>query len=190
MKVARTFSTVAVFACVAVSGSMAISAARTVGAATLDRTCAARIARSDRVAAPGGYQWVWAIPGGCAWLRNGVASAACPTGEDGGCMAVPDVVVRYKQRNYTLTLPTTHFASNAAGLSNIVGDRVFSVAAGRGSYTRVGQAVITVSAREYDGVLESGPNQGRPTIGARHTWIARLQLGVRSLQLIGFLETP
>jgi hypothetical protein len=119
---------------------------------------------------PPGPRWVWSIPSGCVFLRDRPQKADCQGRADDGCTPPPDVHIRYRRRTYVFHLTLKGLPAKAKGIWTAGGTRIFIVAHdGRPPKARE-RLFIEFTAREFDGLLQSGPSQGLPDLGPGLRW--------------------
>jgi hypothetical protein len=144
-----------VFTGVCVSIALTIAAAS--GAAPVSRE-AAKAQPPDRVCASG-----------CVFTRDLPSPTACTPDADIGCASPPDVHVRYQRRDYVFHLTLKGVPARAKGIWTSGGTRRLLVTHDGRSKGRQ-RLFIEFSGTEFDGLLQSGPNQGLPDLGPQLHW--------------------
>jgi hypothetical protein len=136
-----------------------------------DRVCAATVKLYKSYAAiPPLPHWVWAIPSGCVFTRDRPPSAGCQASDvRDGCVSPPDVAVRFRGRSYVFHLTLRGVPAKTEGIWRIGGARRFVVAYG-GRQPQRQRLFVEFTGREYNGLLDSGPNRGQPDLGAELRW--------------------
>ena len=134
-----------------------------------DRVCANLIEARNAHSYPPDRQWIWAIPTGCVFTRDLPSPTACTPDPDIGCASPPDVHVRYQRRDHVFHLTLKGVPAKAKGIWTPGGTRRLLVTHDGRSKGRQ-RLFIEFSGTEFDGLLQSGPNQGLPDLGPQLHW--------------------
>jgi hypothetical protein len=135
-----------------------------------DRVCTNLIRSRNAHSYPPDRQWVWAIAKGCVFTRDLLRPADCTPDPDIGCASPPDVHVRYQRRDYIFHLTLRGVPAKAKGIWTAGGTRRLLITHdGRSPKVRQ-RLFIDFGAQEFDGLLQSGLNQGQPDLGPLLHW--------------------
>jgi hypothetical protein len=168
MKHRVVFAVVVTVALAATALSTAMPNRPTSGLAA-DRVCATlREERNPRLYA-GLRAWVWTIPDGCVYTTERPLPAGCTRDPDLGCASPPNVHVRFRGRDYVFHLTMKGTPAKARGIAAGPYRRLLVAHDGHARTIRE-RLFIIFSGAEFDGFLDTGPNQGQPDIGPALVW--------------------
>jgi hypothetical protein len=137
-----------------------------------DPLCAAvRAEYKVSAALPSLPHWVWTIPHGCVFVRDRAPTPECQrTDVRDGCVSPPDIHVRYRGRSYAFHLTLKGAPEKAIGIWKAGGARRFFVTHDGLPPKSRERLFIEFDAREFDGILQSGPSRGLPDLGPELRW--------------------
>ena len=148
--------------------SVAVSGAAGGSRQTSDTVCANLISARNAHSYPPDRQWVWTIPKGCVFTRELPRPSGCTADRELGCIAAPDVHVRFQRKDYVFHLTLKGTSAKALGVTRRI--RLLVAHDGRGSKSRE-KLLIDVIATEFDGIIPPGGTHGAvPDLGPILNW--------------------
>jgi hypothetical protein len=146
--------------------SVVVSGAAGARTHTSDSVCTSLTKARNAHSYPPDRQWVWTIPTGCVFTRDLPRPSGCNADPELGCIAAPDVHVRFQRKGYVFHLTLKGSSDKALGVTH--GVRLLVAHDGRGSKSRQ-RLLIDVTATEFDGIIPPGGTQ-IPNLGPILNW--------------------
>jgi hypothetical protein len=162
----------------AVSGAAPNAAHKPPAAQMVDGACAKLAKLRNAHSYPPDRQWVWVIPTGCVFTRDRPQPTRCTSDRDLGCIATPDVHVRFQRKEYVFHLTMKGSPANALGLAR-AGTQLVVAHDGRGSKARQ-TLIVDFRGTEFDGIIPANAQHGlSPDFGPLLHWRIRYTLDRR-----------
>jgi hypothetical protein len=157
------------FALALALASMTVSGAAGGSTQRSDAVCANLIKARNAHSYPPDRQWVWTIPRGCVFTRALPRPKGCTPDPELGCLAAPDVHVRFQRKDYVFHLTLKGSSDKALGIARRP-TRLLVAHDGRGAKARQ-KLLIDFTATEFDGIIPAGQSHGLlPDLGPILNW--------------------
>ena len=148
--------------------SVTVSGAASRSAQRSDSVCAGLVKARNAHSYPPDRQWVWTIPSGCVFTRDLAQPSGCTSDPEFGCLAAPDVHVRFQRKEYVFHLTLKGSSKKALGITRST--RLLVAHDGRGSKARQ-KLLIDFTATEFDGIIGASESHGLiPDLGPILNW--------------------